>query len=63
MLLWGSTGMDAGRAAPGHGWPVAAGTHNSAGVRAPGEPKRGRPDGRARTFWFLLGLFAKRDSL
>ena len=33
--------------------------HNSAGVRAPGEPRRVRPYGRAQTFWFLLGRLPK----
>ena len=33
VLRSGSTGMDAGRAAMGHGWPVAAGPRNRTGVR------------------------------
>ena len=51
--------QDAEPAVPGHGWPVTACPHNSAGVRAPGEPRRARPYGRAQTFWFLLGRLPK----
>jgi hypothetical protein len=33
--LWsGHSGMDAGIAAQGHGWPIAAGPRSKAGVRA-----------------------------
>ena len=51
--------QDAEPAVPGHGWPVTACPHNSAGVRVPGEPGRARPYGRAQTFWFLLGRLPK----
>ena len=51
--------QDAEPAVPGHGWPVTACPHNSAGVRVPGEPRRARPYGRAQTFWFLLGRLPK----
>ena len=60
-VLWsGSTGMDAGRAEMGHGWPVAAGPRSGTGRREP-ERSEGRTPG-ARPFWFLLWLFDKRDS-
>ena len=60
--VMGVARQDAAPAAMGHGWPVAECPHNSAGVRAPGEPGRPRPYGRARTFWFFLCPY-KRDSL
>ena len=59
--VMGVARQDAAPAAMGHVWPVAACPHNSAGERAPGEPRRPRPFGRAGTFWFLLGP-SKRDS-
>ena len=34
VLRSGQTGMDAGLAAPGHGWPMAAGPRSRAGARA-----------------------------
>ena len=51
-VLWsGSTGMDAGRAAMGHGWPVAACPRSRAGVRDP-ERSEGRTLGQG-----LFGYF------
>ena len=56
-VLWsGSTGMDAGRAAMGQGWPVAAGPRSRAGVREP-ERSEGRTMGRKRFGYFAA--FAK----
>ena len=54
-VLWsGSTGMDAGRAAMGHGWPVAAGPRSRTGAREP-ERSEGRTMGRGPfgSFWVL----------
>ena len=51
-VLWsGSTGMDAGRAAMGHGWPVAACPRSRAGAREP-ERSEGRTMGRKRFGYF-----------
>src|SRR5207253_6700953 len=35
VLRSGQPGMDAGLAAPGHGWPMAAGPRSRTGARAP----------------------------
>ena len=54
-VLWsGSTGMDAGRAAMGQGWPVAACPRSRAGAREP-ERSEGRTMGRGPfgSFWVL----------
>ena len=54
-VLWsGSTGMDAGRAAMGHGWPVAACPRSRTGAREP-ERSEGRTMGRGPfgSFWVL----------
>ncbi len=59
MLLWGWRGRTPSQPRSGQGWPVAAGPHNSTGVKAPGEPRRARPYGRAQTFWVLLGRLPK----
>ena len=51
-VLWsGSTGMDAGRAAMGHGWPVAACPRSRTGAREP-ERSEGRTMGQG-----LFGYF------
>ena len=56
-VLWsGSTGMDAGRAAMGHGWPVAACPRSRTGAREP-ERSEGRTMGRKRFGYFAA--FAK----
>ena len=56
-VLWsGSTGMDAGRAAMGHGWPVAACPRSRACAREP-EQSEGRTMGRKRFGYFAA--FAK----
>lgn len=53
-VLWsGSTGMDAGRAAMGHGWPVAACPRSRAGAREP-ERSEGRTMGRGLFGSFLV---------
>ena len=54
-VLWsGSTGMDAGRAAMGQGWPVAACPRSRTGARVP-ERSEGRTKGRGLfgSFWVL----------
>ena len=51
MLRSGSTGMDAGRAVLGHGWPVTAGPRSGAGTREP-ERSEGRTPGQG-----LFGSF------
>ena len=54
-VLWsGPTGMDAGRAVMGHGWPVTAGPRNRTGAREP-ERSEGRTKGRGPfgSFWVL----------
>jgi hypothetical protein len=56
-VLWsGSTGMDAGRAAMGQGWPVAACPRSRTGAREP-ERSEGRTMGRKRFGYFAA--FAK----
>ena len=56
-VLWsGSTGMDAGRAAMGHGWPVAACPRSRTCARVP-ERSEGRTMGRKRFGYFAA--FAK----
>ena len=53
-VLWsGSTGMDAGRAAMGHGWPVAACPRSRTGAREP-ERSEGRTMGRGLFGSFLV---------
>ena len=56
VLRSGSTGMDAGRGAMGHGWPVAAGPRSRTGAREP-ERSEGRTKGRKRLGYFAA--FAK----
>ena len=56
----GSTGMDAGRAAMGHGWPVAAGPRSRTGAREP-ERSEGRTPGQA--FLVTFSASGKSDSL
>jgi hypothetical protein len=46
-LRSGHPGMDAGIAASGHGWPVAAGPRSNAGVRVPRALARGRMEGQS----------------
>ena len=55
VLRSGSPGMDAGRAAMGHGWPVAAGPRSGAGVREP-ERSEGRTPG-AKALWLLCRFY------
>ena len=55
VLRSGSTGMDAGRAAMGHGWPVAAGPRSGTGVREP-ERSEGRTPG-AKALWLLCRFY------
>ena len=50
----GPSGRDAARAAPRHGWRMAAGPRSIAGVR---ELRRSRSQTRSRTPWLLGGLF------
>ncbi len=58
QVAWkGLSGMDAARAALGHGWPVAAGPWNVTGAREP-RRSRGRMQGQA----FLLTFFAFEKS-
>ena len=56
VLRSGSTGMDAGRAVLGHGWPVTACPRSGTGVREP-ERSEGRTQGRKRFGYFAA--FAK----
>jgi len=57
-VLWsGSTGMDAGRAAMGHGWPVAAGPRSRTGAREP-ERSEGRTMGQG-LFGYFCGCLTK----
>ena len=56
----GSTGMDAGRAAMGHGWPIAAGPRSRTGAREP-ERSEGRTPGQA--FLVTFSASGKSDSL
>ena len=55
VLRSGQTGMDAGLAAPGHGWPMAAGPRSRTGARACRALARHRTPG-ARALGYL-GLF------
>jgi hypothetical protein len=55
VLRSGQTGMDAGLAAPGHGWPMAAGPRSRTGARACRATARHRTTG-ARALGYL-GLF------
>ncbi len=48
--------MDAARGVKGQGRPLYAGPWNNDGAR---EPAAGGPDGRGKTFWFLLGRLPK----
>ena len=58
QVIWkGLSGMDAARAALGHGWPVAAGPWNVTGAREP-RRSRGRMQGQA----FLLTFSAHGKS-
>ena len=57
VLRSGSTGMDAGRAAMGHGWPVAACPRSRAGVREP-ERSEGRTMGQG-LFGYFCGCLTK----
>ncbi len=58
QVAWkGFSGMDAARAAMGHGWPFAAGPWSVTGVREP-RRSRGRMEGQA----FLLTFFAFEKS-
>ena len=56
VLRSGSTGMDAGRAVLGQGWPVTAGPRSGTGMREP-ERSEGRTRGRKRFGYFAA--FAK----
>ena len=57
-VLWsGSPGMDAGRAAMGHGWPVAACPRSGTGAREP-ERSEGRTPG-GKPFWLLFRRLEK----
>ena len=60
VLRSGSTGMDAGRAAMGQGWPVAAGPRSRTGAREP-ERSEGRTPGQA--FLVTFSASGKSDSL
>ena len=55
VLRSGSTGMDAGRAAMGHGWPVAADPRSGTGTREP-ERSEGRTPG-ASLFGYFFGVW------
>jgi hypothetical protein len=55
VLRSGQPGMDAGLAAPGHGWPMAAGPRSRTGARACRATARHRTTG-ARALGYL-GLF------
>ena len=54
VLRSGSTGMDAGRAAMGHGWPVAAGPRSGTGAKAVRQ---------GQAFLVTFSAFGKSDSL
>jgi len=54
VALRGSSGMDAARAAPRHGWRMAAGPRSVAGVR---EARRRRAQARSKHPWLLGVLF------
>ena len=55
-LRKGLSGMDAARAAMGHGWPFAACPWSNDGTR---EPDEVGPHARGKTFWLLLGRLPK----
>src|SRR5471032_3328788 len=57
VLRSGQPGMDAGLAAPGHGWPMAAGPRSRTGARACRAWARHRTTG-AKALW-LLSRFSK----
>jgi len=57
VLRSGQPGMDAGLAAPGHGWPIAAGPRSRTGARVCRALARHRTKG-ARALW-LLSRFSK----
>jgi len=57
VALRGSSGMDAARAAPRHGWRMAAGPRSVAGVR---EARRRRAQARSKHPWLLGGGAAFR---
>ncbi len=57
VLRSGQPGMDAGLAAPGHGWPMAAGPRSRTGARACRALARHRTKG-AKALW-LLSRFSK----
>ena len=60
VLRSGQPGMDAGLAAHGQGWPIAAGPRSRTGARERRALARGRTPGRDLLVPF--GAFAKRDS-
>jgi hypothetical protein len=52
VLRSGQPGMDAGLAAPGHGWPMAAGPREQ--DRSEGMPSHGEaPNERGKSAWLL----------
>ena len=57
VLRSGSTGMDAGRAVLGHGWPVTACPRSGTGVREP-ERSEGRTQGQG-LFGYFCGCLTK----
>ena len=57
VLRSGSTGMDAGRAVMGQGWPVTAGPRSRTGVREP-ERSEGRTMGQG-LFGYFCGCLTK----
>ena len=60
QVAWkGLSGMDAARAAMGHGWPFAAGPWNVTGAR---EPRRSRGRMQGQDFLVPFGATAKRNS-
>jgi hypothetical protein len=60
QVAWkGLSGMDAARAALGHGWPVAAGPWNVTGAR---EVERSEPWMQGQDLLVPFGATAKRDS-
>ncbi len=60
QVAWkGLSGMDAARAALGHGWPVAAGPWNVTGAR---EPRRSRGRMQGQAFLLTFSAFEKSES-
>ncbi len=60
QVAWkGLSGMDAARAALGHGWPVAAGAWNVTGAR---EPRRSRGRMQGQDFLLTFLAFEKSES-